>query len=170
MKRFIVMFIIFVFCLILPGTVFQYWSWAGIKPDLAMLWVIYIALHYRPAQGVGYGFVSGLLVDLYLGRYIGLHAITFAVVALLIGFLQQRWYRENIPLTMVLVFIVSVLGQGLIVLTAAIAGLNWFYGDAVQITFGIAFYNALLVPLTYPFLHRSFTRGLLHQESKYEPS
>jgi rod shape-determining protein MreD len=168
MKRFIVMLLILIACLILPGTIFHYWSWAGIKPDLAMLWVIYIALHHRPAQGIIHGFVIGLIVDFYLGRYIGLYAIILAVVALLISLLQQRWYRENIPLTMVLVFIVTVLGQTLMALIATTAGLNWYLGDAVKVILGISFYNCLMVPLTYPLVHKSFTEGILQPKKKIE--
>jgi rod shape-determining protein MreD len=168
MKRAVLMLFIFILTLILPGTLFHYWSWGGIKPDLLMLWVIYIALHHRPARAAAYAFIAGLVEDFYLGRYIGLNAISLVVAALLIGFLQQRWYRENIPLTMVLVFIVSVLGETLIALLAAISGLNWFFGDAVNIILGIAFYNALLVPLTYPPIHRSFTGGLLYLKPKFE--
>ncbi|NLI91986.1 MAG: rod shape-determining protein MreD [Peptococcaceae bacterium] len=168
MKRLFLMLIIFLFCLTLPGTLFHYWSWGGIKPDLVMLWVIYIALHHRPVQGIAYGFTLGLIEDLYFGRYLGLNAISLAVVALLIGFLQQRWYRENIPLTMVLVFIVSILGQTLIMLFAATSGLNWFYSDSFNIIFGISLYNALLIPLTYPLIHRSFTGGFLYQKPKFE--
>ncbi len=167
MKRYLLMFAILMVCLILPGTVFHYWSWAGIKPDFAMLWVIYLALHHRPAEGITYGIISGLLVDMYFGRYIGLYAITFAVVALLISLLQQRWYKENIPLTMVLAFIVSFLGQTMIVIIASTAGLNWYFVEAFKIILGIALYNSLLVPLTYPLIHKSFTSGLLHQKSKY---
>ncbi|RNC29944.1 MAG: hypothetical protein AWM53_00164 [Candidatus Dichloromethanomonas elyunquensis] len=168
MKRYVIMLIIFMLCLTLPGTLFQYWSWGGIKPDLVMLWVIYIALHHRPVRAIAYGFSFGLIEDFYLGRYIGLNAISLAAAALLIGFLQQRWYRENIPLTMVLVLIVSILGQTLIMLFAATSGLNWFFGDALNIILGISFYNCLLVPLTYPFIHRSFTSGFLFQKPKYE--
>lgn len=168
MKRNFLMLIILLFCLVLPGTLFHYWSWGGIKPDLAMLWVIFLALHHRPSQGIVYGFLSGLIVDLYYGRYIGLYAITLAVVALLISFLQQRWYRENIPLTMVLVFIVTVMGQALMVIVAKTAGLNWFLGEAFKVIFGIAFYNSLLVPITYPLIHRSFASGLLHKKAKFE--
>lgn len=132
-----------------------------------MLWVIYIALHHRPVQGIVYGFVIGLIVDLYLGRYIGLYAIILAVVALLISFLQQRWYKENIPLTMLLVFIVTLLGQTLMVIIATTAGLNWFFSDAVNVIFGISFYNCLLVPVTYPLVHKSFSEGIL-QPKKIE--
>lgn len=168
MKRNLLMLVILLICLILPGTVFHYWSWAGIKPDLAMLWVIYISLHHRPAQGIVYGFIAGLIVDFYFGRYLGLYAITFAGVALLISLLQQRWYKENIPLTMLLAFTVTFLGQTLIMVIASTAGLNWFIGEAYKVILGIALYNCLLVPLTYPFLHRSFSSGLLHQKAKFE--
>lgn len=168
MKRIFLILGISLLCLIFQGTLFHFFSWAGIKPDLAMLWVIYLALHHRPAQGIAYGMTIGLIVDLYFGRYIGLYAITLAMVALLISLLQQRWYRENIPLTMVLVFIITILGQTLIVLIAKITGLHWFFGDASKVVFGIAFYNSLLVPITYPLIHRSFTKGLLHQKSKFE--
>jgi rod shape-determining protein MreD len=168
MKRNFFMLIILAFCLILPGTVFHYLSWAGIKPDLAMLWVIYIVLHQRPMQGLISGFIAGLIVDMYFGRYIGLYAITLTVVALIISFMQQRWYRDNIPLTMVLVFITTALGQTLMVVIAKTTGLNWFFGDALRIIFGISLYNSLLVPITYPFVHRSFTSGFLHQKSKFE--
>jgi rod shape-determining protein MreD len=168
MKRNFFLLIILAFCLILPGTVFHYWSWAGIKPDLAMLWVIYVVLHQRPPQGVLFGFLAGLIADMYFGRYIGLYAITLMVVALIISFMQQRWYRDNIPLTMVLVFMATALGQTLIVILAKMTGLNWFFGDALRIIFGISLYNSLLVPITYPFVHRSFTSGLLQQKSKFE--
>lgn len=168
MKRNITMLLILILCLILPGTLFHYWSWAGIKPDLAMLWVIYIALHHRPGTGAIYGLIIGLIVDMYIGRYIGLYGITFAVVALLISLIQQRWYRENIPLTMILVFIVTVLGQTLLVLVVKTAGIDWLFGEAYKVIFGIAFYNSLLVPITYPFIHRSFTEGLLYQKTKFE--
>jgi hypothetical protein len=97
-----------------------------------------------------------------------LYAITFAGVALLISLLQQRWYKENIPLTMLLAFTVTFLGQTLIMVIASTAGLNWFIGEAYKVIFGIALYNCLLVPLTYPFLHRSFTSGLLHQKARFE--
>jgi len=168
MKRAVIMFVILVLCLILPGTVFHYLSWSGIKPDLAMLWVIYIALHHRTVRGVVYGFFIGLVVDMYLGRYIGLYAIVLAVVALLISYLQQRWYKESLFITMVLVFCLTILGQTLMVLLADTAGLQWSSGDAFKVIMGISLYNSLLVPLTYPIIHRSFTSGFLYKKSKFE--
>ena len=170
MKRNIVMFIILVISLVLPSTVFHYWSWNGIKPDLVMLWVIYIALHHRPAEGLTYGFIAGLIADFYFGRYIGMYTITLALVAFLISTLQQRWYRENIPLTIVLVFSATFMGQMIVSLLANIAGLNWYLDNVLPMIVGISVYNTILVPITYPLISRSFNKGVLKPESKYERS
>jgi rod shape-determining protein MreD len=54
------------------------------------------------------------------------------------------------------------------VLIAKTAGLHWFFGEALQVIIGIAIYNSLLVPITYPLVHRSFTKGILYQKPKFE--
>ncbi|MHB1405715.1 MAG: rod shape-determining protein MreD, partial [Desulfitobacteriaceae bacterium] len=45
--RYVIIALLFLLSLILPGTVFYFWDWSGIKPDLIMLLVIYLALHHR---------------------------------------------------------------------------------------------------------------------------
>ncbi len=94
-----------------PGTLFQYLSFGRIRPDLVTLFVIYTALHHKPVSAAVYGFGTGLIADMFLGRYIGLYAIMLAAVALAIGFIQQRWYRENIVLTVALVFFFTFLDK-----------------------------------------------------------
>ncbi|NLM22406.1 MAG: rod shape-determining protein MreD [Peptococcaceae bacterium] len=168
MKRNIVLFVLLCLCLVLQGTLFQYLSIGGIKPDLVMLLVIYIALHQKPLVGLFYGFGCGLIVDMYLGRYIGLYAFILAVVALLVSFIQRKWYRENVILTMVLVFLLTFLGQLLMVLVAVTSGLQWSARNPFDTIMGISFYNCLLVPLTYPLIHRSFTQGILKSKDRYE--
>lgn len=166
--RYFLMIIILILCLVLPGTFFYYLSWGGIKPDLAMIWVIYLALHHRTSEGVIWAAITGLVMDLYLGRYFGMYTLTFIVLALASSYLQKRWYRDNIPLTTALVFGLSLLGQGLIAFLATAAGLNWSLGYAFRFIILISLYNALLVPITYPPIHRSFTTGYLKKRSKYD--
>ncbi|ADY56755.1 rod shape-determining protein MreD [Syntrophobotulus glycolicus DSM 8271] len=166
--RYFLMAGILVLCLIFPGTLFYYLSWDGIKPDLAMLWLIYLALHHRTSEGVILAAVTGLIVDLYLGRYLGLYVFTFIVLALGSSYFQKRWYRDNIPLTTVLVFCLSLIGQALIAFLTSAAGLNWSLGYTARLIILISLYNALLVPITYPPVHRSFTAGWLKKRSKYD--
>jgi rod shape-determining protein MreD len=162
------MFVIWCVCLILSGTVFELFSWGAVKPDLVMLWAIYTALHHTPVRGAVCGFVSGLLFDFYLGRYFGVYTVVLPLVSLLSGILQKNWYRENIPFTIGLVFLLTLSGQSAVALLALTGGAVLYLRDAVPLIAAISFYNALLVPITYPWLHRAFTRGFLKQKVKWE--
>ncbi|MHB1653665.1 MAG: rod shape-determining protein MreD [Desulfitobacteriaceae bacterium] len=166
--RYVILVLLLVLALVLPGTIFHLWSWSGIKPDLVMLFTIYIALHDRQWTGVFWGLAAGLVQDFYLGHYIGMYSLTLTVVALLTAWLAGRWYRENFPLTFLLVFAVTVVGQLMIGFLGLGAGLQWSAGDILRIVVGVAIYNALLVPVTYPWIHRSFLHGWLRYRPKYE--
>ena len=158
----------FLLSLILPGTVFHFWAWSGIKPDFLMLLTIYIAMHNRLSTSMYWGLGAGLLEDLYLGRYIGMYTLTLAVVAFLSHWLAERWYRENFILTTFMVFLVTAVGQTVVAALSLGAGLQWALGDIKNLVIGIALYNALLVPLTYPFIHRSFDHGWLRYRPRYD--
>lgn len=166
--RYIVLAVLFLLSLTLQGTVFHFWSWSGIKPDLPMLLTMYIAMHNRPAFAGIVGLIFGLCVDLYLGRYLGMYTLTLTIVALISSWLAERWYRENFLLTVFLVFLVSVVGQFIVGFLGLAAGLPWSSGGILRLVFGISLYNALLVPLTYPWMHHSFLHGVLRYRPKYE--
>ncbi|TGE31926.1 rod shape-determining protein MreD [Desulfosporosinus sp. Sb-LF] len=166
--RYVLIAIMFLLSLILPGTLFHFWAWAGIKPDLLMLLTIYIAVHHRSPSGVIWGLGAGLLEDLYLGRYIGMYTLTLAVVAFVSYWLAERWYRENFLLTTFLVFLVTAIGQILVAFLSLGAGLQWSFGDITRLVIGVSLYNAVLVPVTYPFIHRSFLHGYLRYRPRYE--
>jgi len=166
--RYVLIVVMFFLSLILPGTVFHFWAWSGIKPDLLMLLTIYMAMHHRLPSSVLWGLSTGLLEDLYLGRYIGMYTLTLAVVAFLSYWLAERWYRENFILTTFMVFIVTMAGQVMVAFLSLGAGLHWSMADIGHLVIGVALYNAILVPVTYPLIHRSFLHGWLRYRPRYE--
>lgn len=166
--RYVLIVVMFFLSLILPGTVFHFLSWSGIKPDLLMLMTIYMAMHHRLPSSVLWGFSAGLLEDLYLGRYIGMYTLTLTAVAMLSYWFAERWYRDNFPLTTFVVFIVTAVGQTLVAFLSLGAGLQWSFADMGRLVMGVSLYNAILVPLTYPWIHGSFLRGYLRYRPKYE--
>ncbi|KLU66148.1 rod shape-determining protein MreD [Desulfosporosinus acididurans] len=166
--RYILIALMFFLSLILPGTLFHFWAWSGIKPDLLILLTIYMAMHHRRLSSVLWGLGAGLLEDFYLGRYIGMYTLTLLIVAFLSNWLTERWYRDNFLLTTFMVFIVTVAGQTCVAFLGLGAGLQWSLGDVVQLIFGVALYNAVLVPITYPLIHRSFLHGWLRYRPRYD--
>lgn len=168
MMRYVILVFLLLLTLVLPGTLFHLWAWSGIKPDLAMLLVIYIALHEQKRSGVFWGLGTGLVEDLYLGHYLGMYSVTLTAIAALTAWLAGRWYRENLPLTFVLVFLVTAAGQLMVGFLGLGAGLGWSASDILHTVVGVSIYNALLVLVTYPWIHHSFTRGWLRYRPKYE--
>ncbi|MDR3270091.1 MAG: rod shape-determining protein MreD [Peptococcaceae bacterium] len=167
--RYLLLAVLFFFSLILPGTLFHFWSWGGVKPDLVMLLTIYFAMHHRSAvYALGTGIIFGLLQDLFLGKYIGMYALTLMVVAGLSFWLAGRWYRENLFLTLVLVFGVSLAGQAMIGFLGLAVGSLWSPTEILRLVLGIAVYNTILTPMTYPWIHHSFLYGWLRYRPKYE--
>ena len=166
--RYVIIVVMFLLSLTLPGTVFHFWAWSGIKPDLLMLLTIYMAMHHRLPSSLLWGLGAGLLEDLYLGRYIGMYTLTLVVVAFLSYWLAERWYRDNFILTTFMVFIVTFAGQVVVAFLSLGAGLHWSLGDIGQLVIGVALYNAILVPVTYPLIHRSFLHGWLRYRPRYE--
>jgi len=168
MMRYLLTLMMLIASFILSGTVFYYWAWSGIKPDLVMLLVIYIALHSRQLSAVLWGLGAGILEDLYLGHFIGMYTFTLVAAALLTYWLAQRWYRENFLFIILLVFVVSFTGQLIVAFLSLGVGLHWYLGNIFGVAAGIAIYNVILVPATYPFIHRSFLHGWLRYRPKYE--
>lgn len=168
MWRIFLIIVMLLFSLILPGTLFHFLAWGNIKPDLVVLFTIYLALHHKTLPGALWGLGAGLLADFYFGRHFGMYAVTLTCVALLADWLSQRWYRDNYFLTALLVFLVTFVGEGMIAILNILVGARWALDDAIRLVIGVSVYNALLVPLTYPWIHRSFTKGWLKYRPKYE--
>jgi rod shape-determining protein MreD len=70
----------------------------GIKPDLGLLWVIFIGLRYGEVAGMGTGAVVGLLFDLFSGGAVGSNLATKALIGWLSGIGGRLFLRIGGPL------------------------------------------------------------------------
>ncbi len=68
----------------------------GAIPDFILIFVTFYALTNGSRSGFGYGFMCGLLEDLYLGRFLGTNAVALALTALLIGKLEVNVFKDNV--------------------------------------------------------------------------
>lgn len=102
----------------------------GFKPELMLLLTLLFAMLQNRDGGPMFGFFSGLLQDLLIGHFIGLHAGTFMLTAILVGFVTRRFYKENFLVRFFAVFGGTVVGQVLYLLGAASFGVSssWSLG------------------------------------------
>ena len=63
---------------------------------MVLVLVIFYAIFNGANRGTVYGVMCGLLEDLYMGRFIGINAISKGVTAYVIGRLQGNVFKENL--------------------------------------------------------------------------
>lgn len=168
MRRYIGMGILFLLALLLQSTLFNYLAVYGVKPDLVLILVIYFAFTNGPWRGAVIGMTFGLLEDFYVGRFVGMNFLALLVVGLVAGWLETKLYKNNLLIALVVVYIISALGQSIVLLSGAAAGLNWNVRENFSTVMALALYNACLVPVSYPLFHRSVTKGILRLKLHHE--
>ena len=78
---------------LLQTTLARYLAVAGLAPDLALIWVVYLALRRGQIAGTVAGFFAGLVLDLLSGNdgMLGLSALATTSG----GFMAGYFYSEN---------------------------------------------------------------------------
>ncbi|MCK9525762.1 MAG: rod shape-determining protein MreD [Limnochordia bacterium] len=132
-----------------PGLVFF-----GLRPDLLLLLTLFSAMLQEPGGAAVFGFVSGLLQDILVGQFIGLYAGTYLLMAILVGFLAKRLYKENLLVRFFAIVLGTILGQILYLLGAASFGFS--SPESWSLVFGIlgtGLFNGTIGVLFYrPFV------------------
>lgn len=129
---------------------------------MVLIFVVFFALLNNANRGAAYGFLCGLLEDLYMGRFIGINALAKALTAYSIGRLQGNVFKENI-----LVGVIAVL-VGTVVNSLLLLGLSWSVSDIYNVDLSLfisivlqCLYNMIIAVPAYVWYYNSSQHGLL---------
>lgn len=103
MLRKIVLFLIITVCFLLQTSVFPALSFAGIGPNLLIIVVSAFGLMRGKKEGLFVGFFCGLLIDIFFGFYLGVYALLYMNVGYANGFMQKRFFPDDIKLPMIMI-------------------------------------------------------------------
>ncbi len=103
MRRKIALFFIITICYLLQTTVFQYFSFAGISPNLMVIVVSAFGFMRGRKEGMYVGFFSGLLMDIFSGAYLGPYALLYMYIGYINGKFRKRYYPDDIRLPMIMI-------------------------------------------------------------------
>ncbi len=107
--RAIVTFFVILLNFILQSTLFEHIEIIGIKPNTAIIIVVSYAMLRGDLEGAIIGFFSGLLQDIFFGRFIGLYSLLGMLTGYFCGKPFKNFYSENFILPLFLVA-VSIIG------------------------------------------------------------
>ena len=111
MKKFFINFLLIISFLIiylLQVNLFPNITIAGRMPSLFVIYVLFIGLFYSRTAGIAYGIVFGLLIDLFIGRKVGISAIMLGLIGLIGGVFDKNFSKES-RLTIMIMVIVSTI-------------------------------------------------------------
>lgn len=93
---FLIQFILLVVLFSTQITLLEKFAFAGITPDLALIYVIFCAIHFQDNRGIGMGFVVGLMQDVLSGGLLGVNTLSKSLIAFIFSSLKDKIMMEGV--------------------------------------------------------------------------
>lgn len=81
--------------LLLQGSLFDYFSLVGVKPDIVLTCVVFYALFQGAPKGLAMGAVVGLMEDLLMGQMVGPMLILRMLIGGGVGLISRSLYHDR---------------------------------------------------------------------------
>lgn len=81
----------------------------GIKPDSVFILVFFYALRYGHLKGMGYGALTGMLIDVTSGFILGPHIISKAFTGYIVTSIRQKVFQWNVIINTITIAFLSVI-------------------------------------------------------------
>lgn len=103
MKRNIIMVLTILISFVLQTTLFQFFSFGGISPNLLIIVTASYGFMFGRRYGMVVGFFSGLLMDIFYGSVLGFYALIFLYIGAANGIFHRVFYQNDIKLPLALI-------------------------------------------------------------------
>lgn len=157
-KAGIVFFLILSFFIIffLQANIFQAYTIAGIKPNLFIIFILFIGLYSNTTMGVSFGVVCGLIIDLVYSKNIGITAIMLCIIGYLGAYFDRNFSKEN-KLTIIIIGALATIiyEVGYYALNVIILQFDVEIFYFIRILLIELIYNTLITIIMYPLIQKS---------------
>ena len=137
---------------VLQTTVMSGMAIRGVRPDLALLLLVFFSHVLGPMEGKLMGFFLGLIRDFLSLSPFGFHAVVDTTIGHVFGFTKEKMYIDPVTLPVILAVAATIVkSMWLLVLFAMFLPekLDSFFGVSILIEMGL---NALAAPFLYAIL------------------
>ncbi|PIV24540.1 MAG: rod shape-determining protein MreD [Deltaproteobacteria bacterium CG_4_8_14_3_um_filter_45_9] len=168
MKRVIPPLLGGIFFLILQTTVLSSFPIQRVRPDILLIFTLYLAFLFPPIFGGILAFFIGYLMDLYSGNTLGFYAFSRPLVFFAAQFFKERFYLEEFSFQFLFAFIFGML-EGILILILMNALQPVSLGNLYPLLFTFLLPQSFFTGLATPPLFFLFQKGsslLFHQPEK----
>ena len=88
----------------LQSNFFMWFNIAGVKPNLFVVLALFIGLFANRTMGIAYGVGIGALIDILIGKTIGIYSISLGIVGFLAAVFDKNFSKDS---RMTIIFMVA---------------------------------------------------------------
>ena len=124
-------------------------------PNLFIIYVLFIGLFYNKIAGVTYGIAIGILLDLFIGRKVGITAIMLAAVGLIGGIFDKNFSKESRITIIIMVIVSSLIYEiGAYLVGCVVYGYSVEFISFFKILLIEVIYNIIVTIILYPLIQK----------------
>lgn len=158
MKRIILPLLAGILFLILQTTLFSSFPVQRIRPDILLIFTLYLAFLFPPISGGILAFLMGYLMDLFSGNTLGFYTFSRPLVFLAAQFFKERFYLEGFSFQSLFAFIFSLL-EGILISILMNAVQPIPLGNLYPLFFTFLLPQSFFTGLATPLLFFVFQKG-----------
>ncbi len=156
MKKFLInvlLVISFIIIYLLQVNLFSSFTISGIMPNLFVIYVLFIGLFYSKTAGTVYGIIFGILLDLFIGKKVGISAIMLSVIGLIGGIFDKNFSKESRLAIMIMVVVSTFIYEiGSYTIGYFIYKYNIEILSFLKILLIESLYNVIITIIIYPLM------------------
>ena len=147
--------IVFLIIYFLQVNIFGNFTIAGIKPNLFVIYVLFIGLFANQAVGISLGVIFGLVIDFLYGKAIGPSAVMLCVIGYLGAYFDKNFSKENkLTIIFMVVGATFIYELGVYFLNSIILVFEREFFYFIRIVLIEIIYNVLLSIILYPLIQK----------------
>lgn len=136
---------------------FNWFTIAGVKPNLFVILVLFIGLFMGRRYGLCFGVIYGFFLDILIGRNIGVSSFMLGAIGLIGGYIDKNFSKDSRMMVMAMVAITTLIYEvvSYIIQSTILSYYTMEIGLLFQILSIEIIYNILVTIIIYPLLKRS---------------
>lgn len=148
--------LIFIIIYLLQSNFFSWFTIAGVKPNLIIIFVLFIGLFTNRILGLSYGVIFGLLLDIFINKKIGISAIMLGIVGLLGGILDKNFSKDSKITIIGMVIVTTFIYEfAMYIINSVIFSYVWeMKAFFIKIIIEMI-YNAIITIILYPMMQKT---------------
>lgn len=147
--------IIFLITYFLQINFFNWFTIAGVSPNLFIIIILFIGLFAGKRLGVPLGIFLGIMLDFFISKKIGITGIMLGLIGVIAGILDKNFSKDS-RMTIILMTIgVTVIYEiGVYLLNYMIISINIEILPFIKILLIEILYNVIITIILYPLLQK----------------